>query len=170
MVYFIQAGDNGPIKIGKSDTPREHVKILQQGSYEELKLIAQIPGDRSLEKKVRGDLKAFERGRKWFEATDEVLDYIEKIQLVDYNIIDGVPLAILWRDSEDSETDHCPFCGERHNHEGKDGRYEVGCLAHRLGGRLAVERIVEEVVLKQTTLKQNDGYIIRTRDENSVSD
>ena len=158
----------GPIKIGKSDTPREHVKILQQGSYEELKLIAQIPGDRSLEKKVRGDLKAFERGRKWFEATDEVLDYIEQIQLVDYNIIDGVPLAILWRDSEDSETDHCPFCGERHKHEGKDGRYEVDCLAHRLGGRLAVERMVEEVVLKQTTLKQNDGYIIRTRDENLV--
>ena len=113
MVYFIQTGDNGPIKIGASDTPREHVKILQQGNHEELKLIAQIPGDRSLEKKVREDLKAFERGRKWFDATDEVLDYIEKIQLVEYEIIDGVPLAILWRDSEDSETDHCPFCGEQ---------------------------------------------------------
>ena len=119
---------------------------------------------------MRRDLKAFERGRKWFDATDEVLNYIEKIQLVEYDIIDGVPLAVLWRDSEDSETDHCPFCGERHKHDGKDGRYEVGCLSRRSGGQLAAERTVEEVVLKQTTLKQNDGYIIRTRDENSVSD
>ena len=167
MVYFIQAGDNGPIKIGVSSTPREHVKILQQGSPEELKLIAQIPGDRSLEKKVREDLKAFRRGRKWFDATDEVLDYIEKIQLVEYEIIDGVPLAILWRDSEDSETDYCPFCGERHKHEGEDGRYKVDCLSRR---RQSVERIVEETVLKETILKQDNGYIIRTRDRNSVPD
>ena len=168
MVYFIQAGGNGPIKIGISTSPREHVKILQQGNHHELNLIAQIPGDHNLEQKVRADLQAFERGRKWFDATDEVLDYIEELQSVEYHIIDKVPLAILWRDNEDSETDHCPFCGQRHRHEGNDGRYEVGCLSPRLDGQLTVERTVEEIILKQTILKQSDGYIIRTRGRNSA--
>ena len=84
MVYFIQAGDNGPIKIGTSSVPEMHIDRLQQGNHEELRLIAEIPGERSLEKKVRADLKAFELGRKWFHATDEVLNYIKKIQLTEY--------------------------------------------------------------------------------------
>ena len=57
-----------------------HLNRLQQGNHEELRLIAEIPGERSLEEKVQADLKAFERGGKWFHANDEVLDYIEKIQ------------------------------------------------------------------------------------------
>ena len=84
MVYFIQAGENGPIKIGASSVPEMHLDRLQQGNHEELRLIAVIPGERSLEKKVRADLKAFELGRKWFHATDEVLNYIEKIRLAEY--------------------------------------------------------------------------------------
>ena len=84
MVYFIQAGDNGPIKIGTSSVPQMHVDRLQQGNHEELRLIAVIPGERSLAEKVRADLKASELGRKWFHATDEVLDYIEKIKLAAY--------------------------------------------------------------------------------------
>ena len=170
MVYFIQAGANGPIKIGASTVPQIHLDRLQQGNHEALKIVAEIPGERNLEKKVQADLKAFERGRKWFEATDEVLDYIEKVQLVEYDVIDGVPLAILWRDSEDSETDHCPFCGERHKHEGKDGRYEAGCPSPKLDRQQCVERIVEESIPKHTILKPDDGYIIRTRDRNSVPD
>ena len=132
--------------------------------------MAEIPGEQNLEKKVHADLKAFERGRKWFEATDEVLDYIEKVQLVDYDVIDGVPVAILWRETEDSETDHCPFCGERHTHAGKDGHYEAGCLSHKLDIPQSVERTVEETILKQTILRPDDGYIIRTRNRNSAPD
>ena len=92
MVYFIQAGNNGPIKIGVSSVPQMHLDRLQQGNHEELRLIAEIPGERSLEQKVQADLKAFELERKWFHATDEVLDYIKKIQ--------EEPLVILWRGSE----------------------------------------------------------------------
>ena len=92
MVYFIQAGNNGPIKIGVSSVPQMHLDRLQQGNHEELRLIAEIPGERSLEQKVQADLKAFELERKWFHATNEVLDYIKKIQ--------EEPLVILWRGSE----------------------------------------------------------------------
>ncbi len=60
MVYFIQAGENGPIKIGTSTVPQIHLDRLQQGNHEELNLVAEIPGERNLEKKVRADLKTFE--------------------------------------------------------------------------------------------------------------
>ena len=119
MVYFIQAGENGPIKIGTSTVPQIHLDRLQQGNHEELNLVAEIPGERNLEKKVRADLEAFERGRQWFYPTDEVLDYIEKMQLIEYDMVDGVPLAILWRDSEDGETDHCPFVVSDINMKGR---------------------------------------------------
>ena len=168
MVYFIQAGANGPIKIGASSVPQIHLDRLQQGNHEELKIVAEIPGEQNLERKVRDDLKAFERGRKWFDATDEVLNYIEKVQSVQYDVIDGVPVAVLWRDTEDSETDHCPFCGEPHKHEGKDGHYEAVCLSRNGGRYQSVERIVEETIPKETVLRPDDGYIIRTRDHNSV--
>jgi hypothetical protein len=162
MVYFIQAGENGPIKIGTSTVPQIHLDRLQQGNHEELNLVAEIPGERNLEKKVRADLEVFERGRQWFYPTDEVLDYIEKMQLIEYDMVDGVPLAILWRDSEDGETDHCPFCGERHKHEGKNGHYEAVCAK----AWLSHQRESKDC----TILKREDGYIIRTRDEDSVSD
>ncbi len=170
MVYFIQAGANGPIKIGASTVPQIHLNRLQQGNHEALKIVAEIPGEQNLEKKVRDDLKAFERGRKWFEATDEVLDYIEKVQSVEYDVINGVPMAVLWRDSEDSETDHCPFCGERHKHEGEDDHYDVACPSPKLDRQQGVERIVEESIPKRTILKPDHGYIIRTRDRNPVPD
>ncbi|RKU11850.1 hypothetical protein C6502_07100 [Candidatus Poribacteria bacterium] len=100
MVYFIQAGANGPIKIGPSTVPQIHLDHLQQGNHKALKIVAEIPGEQNLEKKVRDDFKAFERGHKWFDATDEVLNYIEKVQLVEYDAIDGVPVAVLWRDQD----------------------------------------------------------------------
>ena len=60
MVYFIQAGENGPIKIGASAVPQIHLDRLQQGNHEVLNLVAEIPGERNLEKEVRADLKTFE--------------------------------------------------------------------------------------------------------------
>lgn len=153
MVYFIQAGDNGPIKIGSSRNPQERLGMLQVGNHAELKMIATVPGSVPLEREVQEDLKAFRRGREWFDPTPEVLDYIEKIQLVDYEIIDGMPLAVLWREKEDGETNYCPFCGERHKHEEKDGHYAVGCWW----------RHGERKLLDGTILKREAGYIVRTK-------
>jgi len=39
MIYFIQAGENGPIKIGKSDDPERRLAQLQTAHYEELKIL-----------------------------------------------------------------------------------------------------------------------------------
>ena len=79
---------------------------------------------------------------------------------MDYEIIDGIAIAIIWRnDNELLITDYCPFCGEHHKYFGEDGWTEVECfdqlvLFPGLGGRIAADG---------KFLKQSDGYIVRTR-------
>jgi hypothetical protein len=41
-LYFIQAGEGGPIKIGYSADPQERLAMLQVGNHEELRLLAAI--------------------------------------------------------------------------------------------------------------------------------
>ena len=171
MVYFIRAGDNGPIKIGSSHNPRERLGVLQVGNHEELKLIETVPGGVNLERKVQEDLKAFKRGHEWFNPTDEVLNYIEEIRWVDYEIIDGTPVAILWRETPDSPTDHCPFCGERHRQEEKDDHYEASCAQEWLPNNkwLSNNKWLPNNKRESrdgTILKPDNGYIIRTRHKN----
>jgi hypothetical protein len=164
MVYFIQEHrKNGFIKIGKTNDLQERLRALQQGNPHKLNIIVTIPGSFNLEGKIHEDLKAFQHGHEWFNPTDEVLNYIEEIRWIDYDIIDGIPMAILWRETPDSPTDHCPFCGERHRHEEKDGHYEADCARWWLpneGG--SIKRESRDGII----LKGNNGYIIRTRNKN----
>ncbi len=48
MIYFAQAGHDGPVKIGhtKEATPKSRMLGLQSGSPEPLRLLAVIEGDR----------------------------------------------------------------------------------------------------------------------------
>ncbi len=43
MIYFIQAGKNGPIKIGKSENPKERLSQLQTANYQKLILLWILP-------------------------------------------------------------------------------------------------------------------------------
>jgi hypothetical protein len=45
MIYFIQAGKDGPIKIGLAVQPEARKKNLQTAHYEELKIIGILEGD-----------------------------------------------------------------------------------------------------------------------------
>ena len=129
MIYFIRAGDDGPIKIGKAQNPEARRKNLQTGNHERLSLIEEIPGDQEREDSIHNDLRSHQyRPRsEWFSATPEVLAYIDKVARVDYERIDGVAIAVIWRsDSQLFMTDYCPFCGERHDCSGEDGWTEVG--------------------------------------------
>lgn len=46
-VYFVQAGEAGPVKIGWATDPRARIADLQTGHYEPLRLIRIIEGDRT---------------------------------------------------------------------------------------------------------------------------
>lgn len=57
MVYFMQQGETGPIKIGVSDHPQSRRRRLQTGSPHELKVIQTFfaPDDSALESGLHKD-------------------------------------------------------------------------------------------------------------------
>ncbi len=169
MIYFIQAGNDGPIKIGKAQNPEARRRELQTGNHEKLNLIKVITGDSEREDSIHNDLRSHQyRARsEWFSATPEVLAYIDKVARVDYERIDGVAIAVIWRsDSELFMTDYCPFCGDRHTCPGEDGLTEVGCFEQSLfENQLLFPWSSTRTITtaEGMVLKQSDGYIVRTR-------
>ena len=163
MIYFIQVENKGPIKIGYAKKPEQRLKTLQIGNHKKLNLIAVIPGEPPLESKIHRDLKDFKRNGEWFNSTTEVLYYIKNIQFAEYEMLNGVPYAVLWRDSPivlgETQTDPCPFCGKGHLHGVGDGHRVSHC------GNEAKQTARAK---DGTVLKEKDGYIIRTR--NKVSE
>ena len=75
MIYFIQAGNDGPIKIGKAQNPEARRRELQTGNHKKLKLITEIPGDKEREDSIHNDLQdhQYRAGSEWFKATRHAL-------------------------------------------------------------------------------------------------
>ena len=76
MIYFIQCGENGPIKIGQSDDPEGRMAQLQIGCPYELKLLWAYTGNRFSEcgihlafihENIRGE---------WFHPSRCLIDFI----------------------------------------------------------------------------------------------
>jgi hypothetical protein len=69
MIYFIQAGDGGPVKIGhtKHDA-HKRLKELQTGCPEKLTVVGVIEGDRSQERQLHEILDAYRIHGEWFEV------------------------------------------------------------------------------------------------------
>src|SRR3990167_418824 len=72
-IYFIQVGDDGPVKIGYSTNPKERCRYLQSLHFEKLKIIREIDGDfraeryfhkRFLSNKLRGE---------WFNFSHDMM-------------------------------------------------------------------------------------------------
>lgn len=151
MIYFIQAGHDGPIKIGKAVDPEKRLQTLQTGTHEMLRLLAVIPGDRDRETEIHRRLLAHRYRGEWFAPTAEVLAYISGLRAVEYKIVDGRAYAVLQRERAGSPTSFCPFCGDRHVHGIGDGHRGAHCW-----------RVIwsELQTPDGTTLRQSDGYII----------
>jgi hypothetical protein len=43
MIYFIQAGETGPIKIGKANDPAQRINQFQTAHHETLRLLGSMP-------------------------------------------------------------------------------------------------------------------------------
>jgi hypothetical protein len=78
MVYFMQQGETGPIKIGVSDHPQSRRKRLQTGSPHELRIIHTFiaPDDVTLENGLHKDpiLKEGRMEGEWFDVPEEYQD------------------------------------------------------------------------------------------------
>lgn len=77
MIYFIQQGNEGAIKIGTASDPTERLKELQTASPLGLLLLTSIPGDSEYEKKLHKKFEAYRTNGEWFHPAAELLEYIE---------------------------------------------------------------------------------------------
>lgn len=66
FVYFVQSGDDGPVKIGIAKNPLDRLGALQTGNHQDLHIRHVVPGDRALETSLHHRFKdALIRG-EWF--------------------------------------------------------------------------------------------------------
>jgi hypothetical protein len=75
-VYFIRAGENGPIKIGTTCSIHDRIEFLQTASWERLRALCVFPAARREEKHIH-NLFAENRIRgEWFLPVPEIFAYI----------------------------------------------------------------------------------------------
>ena len=68
MIYFIQAGENKPIKIGWTDSIERRIGKLQAANYEKLKILHLFEGDRESEKIFHKFAKDYRIRGEWFNS------------------------------------------------------------------------------------------------------
>lgn len=114
-VYFLQAFDGGPIKIGRSRTPEARLRAIQGNSPVPLDLICKIPGDEVVEQTLH---RVFASGRlhgEWFdENTPHLAHLIE--ELIEPKITDDFALRfqrlLSKRYPENAEPDRLSLQGD----------------------------------------------------------
>lgn len=79
-VYFIQAVDGGPIKIGYGADVTARLNGLQTGSPVTLRIIGICEGDRELEQKLHKELAAHHVRGEWFRPVPEVRDAMIRVR------------------------------------------------------------------------------------------
>lgn len=83
MIYFIQSGTNGPIKVGYTSSAvsvGRRLSALQVGSHARLSVIYTMNGGRDTEKRLHGLLAPYGVGGEWFEY-DPAMNAIERHML-----------------------------------------------------------------------------------------
>lgn len=76
MIYFVQCGEEGPIKIGHSTSPRYRVRELQNSSPYDLRLLGVLEGDQKREKELHLQFGELRLKNEWFEPAPELLEFI----------------------------------------------------------------------------------------------
>jgi transcriptional regulator with GAF, ATPase, and Fis domain len=78
MVYFMQSGTSGPIKIGftAKDDIRQRIANLQTASIEPLNLLGVMEGDATKEKELHHFFHSYKIRGEWFEPHPKLLMYI----------------------------------------------------------------------------------------------
>lgn len=72
-VYFIQRGNDGPVKIGFSRNPRVRIRKLQEASGDRLRCLCVAPGTFELERRTHLALHHHRIAREWFHPAPDVL-------------------------------------------------------------------------------------------------
>ena len=90
MIYFIQAGENGPIKIGRSNDVEKRLKQLQTASAEKLKIlwVYDADNDKETEIELHEELKSERINGEWFKPSEQVFfiinNHCDDLRLIDF--------------------------------------------------------------------------------------
>ena len=73
MIYFIRAGLHGPVKIGHTaGHPEERMRSLQVSCWDQLHLLAFIPGDTTTERLLHKRFSGDRMRGEWFRWTERL--------------------------------------------------------------------------------------------------
>ncbi|MDR6172607.1 GIY-YIG nuclease family protein [Curtobacterium sp. SORGH_AS_0776] len=81
VVYFVQQGTNGPIKIGASRNFGKRLKTLRTHSPVELRVLGTFAGGFDVERDLHHELAAHQLEGEWFSPAPEVLAAMTRIAL-----------------------------------------------------------------------------------------
>jgi hypothetical protein len=76
MVYFIQYGENGPIKIGKSEDPETRLLQAQTFCPHECRLLWVYGGNKYSERDLHRKFRSIRIRGEWFECSEVLLSFI----------------------------------------------------------------------------------------------
>lgn len=79
------------------------------------------------------------------------------------DLINGKPIAIIYRNSPTSQTEPCPFCGASHAISGEDALYSARCIPmHKKGMGTNLVDPKEQITWEGMTALRSDGFLLRT--------
>lgn len=102
MIYFIQQGNDGPIKIGHTTNVIRRLKSLQIGNPNWLQVLATAHGGHPLESELHARFQHLRLIGEWFEPAPELITYIRNIKSAF-----GRPQRVLG----DGDHEECRMCG-----------------------------------------------------------
>lgn len=80
MIYFIQSGEAGRIKIGHSTSVESRLRSIQCASPQPVRLLAQAEGGPDFERIVHRILEKHRVHMEWFEPHQDVFDVIRQVR------------------------------------------------------------------------------------------
>ncbi|MEY5099701.1 MAG: hypothetical protein RJA36_2420 [Pseudomonadota bacterium] len=79
-IYFMQAGEAGPIKIGKSNYVEARLRALSSCHYEPIRLLAVGEGCRRFEGMIHQHFADAHIRHEWFHPVAAILAFIDRVK------------------------------------------------------------------------------------------
>jgi hypothetical protein len=80
VIYFIQKGEGGPIKIGMTTNLKKRRAAIQTHSDEKVILLAQLDGGARRENEIHSMFEQDRKHGEWFRPSEKLLEYVASIQ------------------------------------------------------------------------------------------
>lgn len=77
-IYFIRAGESGPIKIGFSTNPEQRLRTLQTAHTDKLTMLHCQIGTKADEARLHRKFRNIHVKGEWFAPEDVLLEFIQK--------------------------------------------------------------------------------------------